>query len=592
MQNGPQLNPEQQRVINQNDGHQLIVAGPGTGKTHTLTQKILHLLHSGSAPQEIVAITFTTKAAEEMRDRIESQSNSIPFIGTFHALAHRILKAAGSDFALLQPAQQDAILSELTPKLKQKEKKEFKRILTLAKNQIIPFEDVNTFLDQNRVQNLFSQYALKLEQENLIDFDDLLLKGLEHLKESGAHPKHLFIDEYQDINEIQYRIIRTLSGPETNIYAIGDPDQSIYAFRGSNLEHFLRFEKDFPTAVRTNLEQNYRSTPQIIAAANALIKSNTKRIEKEIKATKSDSTTITLHPFQTEWQEGRFITKEISQLVGGTDMIQSHSLVHAQKEYHFSDIVILYRTRAQSRVITECLKKEGMPFQCISTIPWYQKAEVQELLQYIMYLQSPTAVTDISTPQKLLLNNYIRQHRDLSNSTPSSLIKKVTQYARLEAQYDNRTPSSLQKLQNIRKLQAEAAMFDDSPGEEGLSRLLAHYALLREHDHYNPKAQAISLMTLHAAKGLEFPVVFIAGLEDGILPFHKEGEETNIEEERRLFYVGITRAQEKLYLSYANNRNKAETKPSPFLAEIKAHVSEQALPKRGQQKPNNQMSLL
>ncbi|MEZ4087214.1 MAG: 3'-5' exonuclease [Candidatus Gracilibacteria bacterium] len=586
-----QLNPQQERVLTQSGSHQLIVAGPGTGKTHTLTQKILSLLQSGSLPQEVVAITFTTKAAEEMKDRIQSQTDKNPFIGTFHALAHKILKAAGADFNLLQPKQQDAILSELTPKLKQKEKKEFKRLLTLAKNQILPFEEVNTFIDQDRVQNLYNQYAERLESENLIDFDDLLLKGLEHLKESGAHPKHLFIDEYQDINEVQYRMIRTLAGPETHIYAIGDPDQSIYAFRGSNLEHFLRFEKDFPSAVRTNLEQNYRSTPQIIAAANALIKNNDKRIEKEIIATKQESSTITLHPFQTEWQEGGFITREISQLVGGTDMIQSHNLVTAQKEYHFSDIAILYRTKSQARVITESLKKEGIPFQCISTIPWYLKPEVQELLQYLQYLHSPTASTDIPETQKILLNSYVRDHRDLSSINPSTLIKKIIQYTKLEESHDDGSPRAHQKIQNLKKLQAEAAMFDDQAGEDGLSELLDHYSLLQDYDHYNPKAKAVSLMTLHAAKGLEFPVVFIAGLEDGLLPFSREGETQNEEEERRLFYVGITRAQEKLYLSYAKTRNKTETKPSPFLAEIKKHVSEQELPKQRQQKPDNQMTL-
>lgn len=587
-----QLNQKQQQAIAHTGSHQLIVAGPGTGKTHTLTQKILNLIQNGAAPGDIVAITFTNKAAREMKDRLENQTAEIPFVGTFHALALQILKTQSHNFNLLQPKQQDEIIASIAPKLKQKEKKEFKRVITLAKNQLLPFEEIETFLEADQIQDLYQKYAQTLEDENLLDFDDLLTKGLEHLKQGNHHPRHLFIDEYQDINEIQYRMVRALTGENTSVYAIGDPDQSIYAFRGSNVQHFLKFEQDFPNVVRVTLEQNYRSTPTVIAAANALIRHNTQRLEKSITPTRQEDAVITLHPFQTEWHEGRFITKEISRLVGGTNMIQSHNLVTPAKTYHFSDIAILYRTKAQARVLTECLKKEGIPFQCVSTIPWYQKPEVQQLLQYLQYLQSPATPTDISEPQKILLNNYVREHRDLSTSNPSTLIKKIIQYAKLEDHHENGSSRAHQKIQNIKKLQAEAAMFDDTTGEEGLQQLLDHYALLRDFDHYNPKAKAVSLMTLHAAKGLEFPIVFIAGLEDGLLPFRKEGEETNFEEERRLFYVGITRAQEKLYLSHAATRNKTPAQPSPFLTEIAEHLQKQDMPKSRAKKPDNQMSLL
>lgn len=586
-----QLNEQQREAVHHTGNHQLIVAGPGTGKTHTLTQKILHLLQGGAMPASIVAITFTTKAAQEMKERLEQHTEQLPFVGTFHALALQVLKAKGHEFSLLQPKQQDEIIDRIAPKLKQKEKKEFKRVITLAKNQILPFEEVNTFLEQGQLQELFQKYAETLEDESLIDFDDLLLKGLEHLKEPGSRPEHLFIDEYQDINEVQYRLIRALTNEQTKIYAIGDPDQSIYAFRGSNIQHFLRFEQDFPQAHRITFTANYRSTPQVITAANALIGNNTERLDKTVTATQQDGSAITLHPFETEWQEGRFISKEIGRLVGGTDMIQSHTEEYGLHSYHFSDIAVLYRTKAQARVIEECLKKEGIPYQCISTIPWYQKEEVQSLLQYLQYLQDPGSHHDIPEPQKILLNSYVREHRDLSTAKPSELIKKVVRYARLEEHYDDGSSRAHRKIQNLKAFMASASMFDAQTGEEGLQNLLDHYALLQEYDHYNPQAKAVSLMTLHAAKGLEFPVVFIAGLEDGLLPFRKEGEDTNREEERRLFYVGITRAKERLYLSHAVNRNKTPAEPSPFLAEIESHVNKQEMPVSRKKQPDNQASL-
>lgn len=590
-----QLNQQQQQAIEHTGSHQLIVAGPGTGKTHTLTQKILRLLRAGTSPAGIMAITFTTKAAQEMQERLEHDTKQMPFVGTFHALALRILKTRGHNFFLLQPKQQDEILDRIASKLNKKQKKEFKRVITLAKNQILPFEEIDTFLEPDQVRETYDKYAETLDAESLIDFDDLLLKGLEHLKQSDMRPEHLFVDEYQDINEIQYRFIRVLAGEHTKIYAIGDPDQSIYAFRGSNIQHFLRFEQDFPDTHRVTLTENYRSTPQVLAAANTLIQNNTERLDKTVTATGENGSAITLHPFETEWQEGRFITKEIARLVGGTDMIQSHTPEYSREygihSYHFPDIVVLYRTRAQARVIEECLKKDGIPYQCISSIPWYQKEEVQSLLQYLQYLQSPGAQHDIPEPQKILLNNYVREHRDLSTSKPSDMINKIVQYLKLEEHHDDGSPRAHRKLQNLKAFMASAAMFDAHSGEAGLQNLLDHYALLQEYDHYNPQAKAVSLMTLHAAKGLEFPVVFIAGLEDGLLPFRKEGEKTNIEEERRLFYVGITRAKEKLYLSYAVNRNKTPVQPSSFLTEIEPHVSRQDMPVSRKKQPDNQASL-
>lgn len=614
------LNPAQLSAVNHLTSHQLIVAGPGTGKTHTLTQKILHLLIKKGIPaQKIVAVTFTKKAAREMEERLTTelkketfQNQTLPLIGTFHALALQLQNA--QNITILQPKKQDELIAALNPSLKQKEKKEFKRVMSLAKNQLTSLNEIETFLDPQLVDELYNRYAETLEQNEWMDFDDLIINAINLLKSEPPNPHNrpswLFIDEYQDINELQYRFIKLLAGANTKICAIGDPDQSIYAFRGSNIEYFLRFEKDFsadapkspvdlihdPNPVTVTLTQNYRSTPQIIAAAGALIQNNEKRLEKTLKSSRAAGPSITLHPFEDEWQEGSFIAREIDRLVGGTTMLSadsdtSNAFAGAyQKSHHFSDIAVLYRTKIQAHAIGMRLQKRGLPYQCVSAVPWYQKKEIQELLANIEFLLVPNEVTSTAPTQKVILQNYIREHRNLHEFKPSQIAHDIIENLGLA---ENQSPAV---SENIRTFLATAPMFDSRSGEKGLRSLLAHFATLQEHDHYNPvtdpalaaAAQAITLMTLHAAKGLEFPVVFITGLEDGLLPL----AEQSIQEERRLFYVGLTRAQNKLYLTHAQTRNKQPQKPSPFLTEIAAHIEEQPLPKRKTPEPDRQMSLI
>lgn len=605
------LNEQQQQAISHTGSHQLIVAGPGTGKTHTLTQKILYLVQSDAAPHSIIAITFTSKAAQEMKERIEpvlapqgeGYTPNLPFIGTFHALALHLLKQRGHEFTILLPKKQDEIISEITAskKLNQKQKKELKRIFSLAKNQLMPLNEVETFLDAQLAQELYDRYAQHLEENHLLDFDDLLLKALELLKEeTTARPLHLFIDEYQDINELQYRFVKNLIGPDTKVYAIGDPDQSIYAFRGSNIEHFLRFEKDFPSAAQITLTQNYRSTPQILTAASALIANNTQRIQKTVTPTNADGKPVTLHRFEDEWQESKFIAREIARLVGGTTMIDAHHTDFIEAgQFHFSDIAVLYRTKAQARVMEEVFKRNGLPYQCVSSVPWYQKKEIQELLSYLQYLLTPADETNIEEGQKILLHNYVREHRSLADSKPSVLVRTIMAALKLEEHHSDGTPRGVRKAENLQNFLAMTPMFDSHAGEAGLQNLLDHFALLQEEDAYNPQAKAVSLMTLHAGKGLEFPVVFIAGLEDGLVPLRKkdappspEGDWSHMEEERRLLYVGMTRAKSKLYLSYAAQRNKTPATASPFITEIDPHIQKQEMPVRRTHQANNQMSLL
>lgn len=561
------LSENQWKAVNQ-QGNVLILAGPGTGKTHTLTQKILYNIQQGVQPENIFAVTFTNKAAWQLQERLEAViggKKSLPFIGTFHSWCYRILKNSGRNIHVLSKKQQLELLGRVCLKLQytlsQKQQKEVLRLIGLAKNQMLPVSTIA--LAHETVSKIFAEYQNALMRENVCDFEDLILQTLAlfhacpELKTTLQQKiRFLCIDEYQDTNEAQYQLIYSLVTPKTRICAIGDPDQAIYAFRGSNVQHFLRFEKDFPVTTTVYLEKNYRSSKRIVTLADHLIQYNLERKPKTLTTDNESGEEIWCYSFENEWKEAHFITKEIARLAGGTTMLEADNQSSSEQQiFHFADCAVLYRTKAQARIIEAVFKKTGLPYQLISSIPWYQQKEIQLLLQY---------VHDVLKPQ----NNpfFLTLDQKLEELKPSEVVKKIIAAMDLEKEFP-------EKQKNFMLFLSTVYRFDHQSCAEGLSALLDYYMVLQEHDAYDEKLQAVPLMTLHAAKGLEFPVVFISGLETGLLPLEKN----NTEEERRLFYVGVTRAKKKLYLLHACKRNKKHAAPSIFIQNIENFIKQKQI---------------
>jgi len=533
-----QLNPQQQAAVDYNEGHLLIVAGPGTGKTHTITQKIAALIQKNLAkPEEIIAITFTRKAGEQLNSRLKKifekssnpQPQKIPFAGTFHSFCLQILREnLHENFKILSQKEQQEILK------------------SVGDNQ--------------------AQYQQKLAEINAIDFDGILTKTLELLNTNSGitqklhtHIRFLFVDEYQDVNEIQYQLIQKFTGPNTKLCAIGDPDQAIYAFRGANVEHFLQFEKDFPQTKILNLEQNYRSTPDIVQCANTLIQHNTQRVPKNLHTAAKAGPKISFLPCNSPLSEAIFIAKEINKLVGGTTMTDHDQKAgHEYDEhYHFTDIAVIYRTNHQGKLLATALKKEGLPFQRLAEKSWFMDKEIINIIQHL---------------------TLAAESQNIDEQNPAQTIKKFLSILHLE---------QAQQTENFLHLLNFAMQFDDLRGPQNFKFFLDELQLLQETDAYDHRMEAITLMSVHASKGLEFPVVFIAGLEEGIFPYtpkyntedqNPASIQSHLEEERRLMYVGITRAKERLFLSYAKQKSGSSrenpSEPSIFMKEIREHLQE------------------
>ncbi len=431
-----------------------------------------------------------------------------------------------------------------------------------------------------------------------MDFDDLIIKASESINpHTFKTPEYLFIDEYQDISKSQFKLIKKIVSPKTKIFAIGDPDQSIYSLRGSNHKFFMDFKKNFDPVEIINLKTNYRSSPSIINTAGVLIKNNTDRIETELIPSISETTEVTLNPFDNEWDEAKFITKEIASLIGGTDMIQAHdnNFIASANQNQFikpSDIAILYRTKNLARPLIESINRQSVPYQCISKIPWHQKSEIAFLIECIEALINPEKAPSLNKEQKILIENFPRAHSGLNKEKTSEALKSFMNHIKILDHYENEnTNSGIRKRKNLERFLSQSAMFNEKYGTEGLQSMINHYAILKKEDAYLPELEAVSLMTLHAAKGLEFKVVFVCGIEEDVLP-HTHSLNNNLEEERRLFYVGITRAKQKLYLTYTFNRNQKPAAPSRFIKEIKDTVSIKELAqKRKKLDAKDQMAL-
>ncbi|MFA6274329.1 MAG: UvrD-helicase domain-containing protein [Candidatus Paceibacterota bacterium] len=657
------LNKAQREAAIHKNGPLLIVAGAGAGKTKTITHRIVNLIKEGIAPEKILAVTFTNKAAKEMRERIISEieknakgQNKIPFVSTFHSLGVYIIKenakllGVTKHFTILDESDSVSLIKEIEKELgidpKQYEPKKIKNIISREKGKFIYLEDyaenAQGYLSKI-VSQVWNLYEKKKQKENSLDFDDLLLKVTKLLKENKEIRKiyqerweYIHIDEYQDTNEVQYVMSKLLSENHKNICVVGDADQNIYSWRGANLKNILSFEKDYPKAKIIMLEENYRSTQNILEAANEIIKKNKYRPDKNLFTKNSTGEKISLYEALDESDEADFVATKILEIL---DTSPPTPLLSKER----GEIAILYRANFQSRALEEAMLRYNIPYQVLG-VKFFERKEIKDTLAYLRSALNPQSLSDIKRiinfptrgigkttllklfagekenlpiKMKLKINNFYETleaiKEKIETSKASDVIKFTVKKSGIESELSSGTEEDLERLENIKELATLALKYDNLPARnasgiadaggkngEGIEKLLEDASLASDQDSiiYAPpnlpkgkekeNINAIKLMTVHASKGLEFKNVFITGLEDGLFPHQKQNEaETaeDAEEERRLFYVALTRAKEKLFLSFANFRtifgSRQINAPSEFLSDIPADILEREGEKGG-----------
>lgn len=619
------LNPPQKEAALHTEGPLLIVAGAGAGKTKTLTARIANLIANGTNPASILAVTFTNKAAKEMRERVFSAiksdpfSTGNPFIGTFHSLGVRLVRdnaavlGFSKNFTILDEDDarsliKDAIVARgLDPK--QFEPRKIKGIISRAKGDMITqaefAEKASSYIEEV-VAGVWESYAAAAKRESALDFDDLLLLPTLLLRDNiaiRAHYqdlwRHIHIDEYQDTNKVQYQLAKLLAEKYKNICVVGDSDQNIYSWRGANIENILRFERDYPGAKVVLLEENYRSTGNIIAAANKVIEKNALRIPKNLFTNNHEGAKISVFEAWNEEDEARFAAHKASELIaGGTDP---------------NEIAILYRANFQSRVIEEAFLMAHVPYQVLGT-KFFERREIKDIVAYLKAALNTESLSDIKriinvpargigkvTIAKVLANQVselpaamqkkiaafygmLAEIGEFATEHPASeTIKFLIAKSGIEDALKTGTEEDKERLENIKELVTLATRYDHMVGEEGIQKLLEDAALASDQDTLEDKKEkvGVKLMTVHASKGLEFPHVFIVGLEQDLFPHSKDGARATAnerEEERRLFYVALTRAKRKVFVSWANMRTifgmRQVNTPSEFLYDIPEELTE------------------
>ena len=618
-----ELNAEQRKAVETSRGPLLILAGAGAGKTKTVTYRILHLIHAGIRPDQILAITFTNKAAKEMRDRVghllsrdettRFESSSRPFISTFHSLGVTILKENAAllglprHFSILDKSEAKRIvknaLDEVGLDPKQFDPGKILGIISREKGNMVTLGEFEGRTGREYlgriIADVWSRYEKKLAEDKALDFDDLLLKTALLLTKNSevratyqARWSHVHIDEYQDTNKVQYEIARLLSESHRNLCVVGDADQNIYSWRGADIRNILNFEKDYPEATVVLLEENYRSTQTILSVANEIIKKNKKRKEKNLFTSKGLGEKVGLYDAYDEADEARFVASKCKELItSGVDP---------------REIAVLFRANHQSRVLEEAFLDSNVSYELLGT-KFFERKEVRDVLAYLAAAQDQSVLAEvkriINTPTrgigKTTVLKLFSEGRDavtgavkkkiedfyallskiqmrIQSEKPSEVVKWVIENTGLRAFYDDGTDEGRERVANMEELVSLALKYDALSLEEGIEKLLTDSALASDQDEMKDEVRATRLMTVHASKGLEFKYVFIIGLEDGLFPA-KRGEEgalaeDRLEEERRLFYVALTRAREKLYLSYASVRTVFGSRdvhvPSEFIFDI------------------------
>ncbi len=629
-----QLTPSQRKAVFHVEGPLLVIAGPGSGKTRVITYRIAALIDSGINPHSICAITFTNKAAEQMRQRaVKLGASAGAHISTFHSLCVRILRRYANrsgiraNFSIYDNADQkrcvkraiadcDLNTTDFSPA------RMLDAISTL-KNKLL---DADTFAQQaddyfsKTLAKIYVRYQHILKENNALDFDDLLMDAAVLLEncpdvrsQLSNHFKFLLIDEYQDTNHAQYRLAKALVSQHNNICATGDPDQSIYRWRGADIRNILAFEHDWPDAAVVKLEENFRSTPNILTVADNLISQNENRKQKKLIPTRESAADVSVNAFEDETEEAAGVARQIKELIAA--------------DASTSDIAVFYRVNAQSRALEEALIKNRIPYQIVRGVEFYSRKEIRDVLAYLKVIANPgdeiALLRIINTPARGIGKTTIDRIRDYAAKKGISVFDalenvqkiatigknpaaKAAAFAKMMAGFRKKTAGKVAPLtekifadsgleeslkaqgtegenaiENINELISAAAQYDRQAEEPSLVDFLQQISLFSDADVYDPACRRVPLMTLHTAKGLEFDNVFIVGVEDGLLPHERSIEnDDETEEERRLFFVGITRAKTNLCISYARYRKirgmELRTVPSQFLFELGLDFTESA----------------
>ncbi len=630
------LNREQQQAVQHTEGPLLILAGAGSGKTKVLTVRIAYLLAQGVNPYEILAITFTNKAAKEMKSRVEGLVGDVAnriWLSTFHSFCAKFLRfeldnflGYNSNFTIYDTSDSQVVIKAALKALNLDDKYypvgAMISAISDAKNKLMFASDYRKQARdfyQQKVADVYEYYERELRKNNALDFDDLLLVAVKLLQSNAAvldkyskRFKYVMIDEYQDTNHAQYLLAYLLSSHWKNIAVVGDADQSIYAWRGADIQNILDFEKDYPNCTSIKLEQNYRSTKIILDAANAVIDNNEGRPEKNLWTDKTEGAKIQHFTAQSEHEEAAFI---------GDTIVKKHN-IHGVP---YGDMAILYRTNAQSRVLEEALIKRALPYTMVGGTKFYDRKEIKDVLAYLRVLYNPfddlSLLRIINVPKRSIGATTVSKLQDYARENGTSLFMTLTQLhlvdsikgktkEKLEefgiliftlvAEMDDKSvldileaildrtgylyqleestdPQDQARAENIGELLSVAKDFQDTNPTGTVEDFLEQVALVNDVDSFEQEDSKVTLMTLHAAKGLEFPIVFLGGLEEGLFPHSRTlMNPEEIEEERRLAYVGITRAEQELYISNATTRTvfgrTSSYLPSRFIDEIPAEL--------------------
>jgi len=659
-----ELNKEQREAAIHMEGPLLIIAGAGAGKTKTITHRIVNLIKKGISPERILAVTFTNKAAKEMRDRIISEikknaqgtqsQNKIPFVSTFHSLGVYIIKENArllgltKYFTILDEGDSVTLIKEIMKEQgidpKQYDPKKIKNIISHEKGKFIHLAD---YIEREKgtygqiVAQVWNLYEKKKMKENSLDFDDLLLKATKLLKEREEIRKiyqekweYIHIDEYQDTNEVQYLLSKMLSANNKNIAVVGDADQNIYSWRGANLKNILSFEKDYPDAKVVLLEENYRSTKNILEVANKIIKKNKYRPDKNLFTKNETGEKIGLYEALDENDEADFVATKILELKDNGADLSRRGLSQADEprgsaprargdsdpalaiSAPLSETAILYRANFQSRALEEAMLRYNIPYQVLG-VKFFERKEIKDTLAYLRAALNRDSLSDIKRiinfpargigkvtlvkifsnnmenlpiKVKIKINNFYEMLEEIKEKIKlektSQVIKFVVKKSGIEEKLSSGTEEDIERLENIKELVTLALKYDSLQDGRGIEKLLEDASLASDQDSLmiseekKKEKNTVKLMTVHASKGLEFKYVFITGLEDGLFPHQKHGETESFdsEEERRLFYVAVTRARSKLFLSFANFRtifgSRNINSPSEFIADIPSDLLE------------------
>ena len=633
------LNPPQQEAVTHGDGPLLIFAGAGSGKTRVLTARIAYLIASHRVwPDRLLAVTFTNKAAREMRSRVEAlvgEGAQKMWVGTFHSTAVKILRREAQrigitpSFVIFDEDDTRAALKRVLDELRLDPKRypvgALSQGISQAKSELRRPDDIpNRSYSDEILRRVYTSYEEVLRRSGGLDFDDLIMKLVElYSSDEEALAKwrdrfrHVLVDEYQDTNRAQYRLVNLLAAEHRNVAVVGDDDQSIYRFRGADIRNILDFRKDYPDAHVVHLEQNYRSSQAILDAAYSVIRSNPERAEKRLWTDRAGGEKVVATQAYNEVEEAEFVADEIERL-------------RKTEKRGYSDFAVLYRTNAQSRAFEDVLARRRIPYRLVGGVRFWERREVKDLVAYLRFCFNPQDALSfgriVSVPSRKIGNvtvEAINAHARVAEADileilrdparvpgvpktavgplqgfraqvesvrstmgvlrPSELIDHLVEVMGLRAHYLDGTPQGEARLENINELRGLAESFDDREPAQGLEDFLAEVALVSDVDAYDENGEGVTLITLHMVKGLEFAVVFMVGMEEGLLPHQRAVEEreanpsaagaaTEMAEERRLAYVGMTRAKDRLYLSCAFRRHlygrSQPAFPSRFLTDI------------------------